>query len=95
MLLIWNIFKGSWLLQAATALFVGWAALKGNNVYQRSVGKQEGRTEVTTAVKEKSDADTKTAESVRKDVDDGKPGKPDPNRLRAISGTTRKDRPGN
>jgi hypothetical protein len=62
---VWAIFRGNIVLQIATAVVLGWGALKANNVYQRHVGRDQGRVEVATKIKEKADKNVKTANSVR------------------------------
>ena len=75
-MILWTIFRNSLPLQLVALAVVGWGALKGNNVYQRHVGANR----VIESVKEKSDADAKTADAVRDAVATGKRGLRDPNR---------------
>lgn len=81
---IWAVFSASRGLQIVALLLTCWGIWEGNNALQRASGRTEGRTEVATAVKEKSDADTKLSEEVRVDVAAGKRGKPDPHRLQSV-----------
>ena len=92
MIAAWAIFRGSLPLQLIALALAGWAALGADELYRFSMGKAEGRSEIATAVKEKSDADTKLSQDVRGDVASGKPGKPDPHRLRPVPSATGKDR---
>jgi hypothetical protein len=79
---IWGLFAASRGLQIAALVLACWGVWEGNNALQRSMGRTEGRSEVTTIVKEKADANTEVANAAGNDVAAGKPGKPDPNRLR-------------
>lgn len=70
----WAIFRASLPLQLVALALAGWAALAGNNLYQR----QKGASAVVTKIEKKADANAKTASDVRQSVDAGKRGKPDP-----------------
>jgi len=76
MLTAWAIFRGSFVLQVATAALVAWGALKANNLYQRNVGAST----VIEKVEKKANEDAKTADAVRDAVAAGKRGMRDPNR---------------
>ncbi len=78
---IWGLFAASRGLQIAALVLACWGLWEGNNALQQSTGRAEGRSEVTTIVKEKSDANTEVANAAGADVVAGKPGKRDPNRL--------------
>lgn len=90
-MILWAIFRNSLPLQVVALVLALWGVWEGNNALQRSWGRSEGRSEVTTIVKEKSDANTDIANAAGNDVAAGKRGKPDPNRLRhpAEGGTAR------
>ena len=87
-MILWSVLSASRGLQIAVLALACWGIWEGNNTLQRSTGRQEGRSEVTTIVKEKSDADTKLSDGVREDVAARKPGKPDPNRLDRLQQST-------
>jgi hypothetical protein len=70
MLTAWAIFRGSFVLQVATAAIVAIGMWKGNNLYQRNVG----ATDVIEKVEKKANEDAKTADAVRDDVAAGKRG---------------------
>lgn len=78
-MIVWTLLRNSLPLQLIAVALMGWAALGANNLYQQHVGASQ----VTTIVKEKSDANTEVANAAGADVAAGKPGKPDPNRLRS------------
>lgn len=73
---VWAIFKGSFPLQIATAVLLGWGALKANNAYQRYVGASQ---HAEKAEKEASN-NAKTADAVRDAVGAGARGVRDPSR---------------
>jgi hypothetical protein len=49
--LIWAVFRGSWMLQAATAALIANGAFKANNAYQLHKGGQAVIAKCQTAVK--------------------------------------------
>ena len=61
----WVILKGNVVLQIAMAAVIALGALKANNVYQRHVGRDQGRVEVATKINEKAEENVKAAETVR------------------------------
>jgi len=70
----WAIFRASLPLQLVALALAGWAALAGNNLYQR----QKGAAAAVTKIEKKADANAEIANEVRTKVDAGKRGKPDP-----------------
>jgi hypothetical protein len=76
MLTAWAIFRGSFVLQVATAAIVAIGMWKGNNLYQRNVG----ATAVIEKVEKKANEDAKTADAVRDAVASKRGGVRDPNK---------------
>lgn len=82
MMAVLAILKASRAAQVVLLILAAWGLWEGNNALQRSAGRAEGRSEVTTAVREKADANAEVATQAREAVAARKPGKPDPHRLR-------------
>ena len=64
------IFRGSLVLQIATAAAVAWGVWAANNVHQRNVGASR----LAAKIEKKADDNAKAADAVRDDVAAGKRG---------------------
>ena len=78
MMIAWEIFRSSRLLQGLALVLGLYAAFQINNAHQRSIGAST----ITQKVEGKANADAAVATEVRTDVAAGKRGRVDPSRVR-------------
>jgi hypothetical protein len=79
---IWLAIRTSPTLMLILAALAGYGGLKGYGKYQHYSGVKSGELQMADKVEKKANEDAKIADAAAEGVAAGKPGRPDPNRMR-------------